>query len=231
MKYEVYSDESCIEALSDSSAHKYIGIGSIWLQASERAVLKRDIAKIKRDYSFNGELKWKKVSPSSYNFYKRILDYFFNADYLRARVIVIESSKVNNYKFHESDAELSFYKFYYQLIKHWIFDFNEYSIFLDYKVNRDKSRLKTLKRVLNYSNLTSVINNVQALPSEQSAGIQLADVVTGLVTAKFNSKNTSKAKLGLIEHIETNYLSKNISQTSKAEEKFNIFKINLNGGW
>ena len=52
-------------------------------------------------------------------------------------------------RFNQNDAELSFYKFYYQLLYHWIFDFNEYNVFLDYKVNRDKKRLNTLHKALN----------------------------------------------------------------------------------
>jgi hypothetical protein len=51
-----------------------------------------------------------------------------------------------------------FYKFYYQVLHHWILDNNEYTVFCDLKQNRDRSRLTTLKRVLNTANRTSVIS-------------------------------------------------------------------------
>ncbi|MCK5740807.1 MAG: DUF3800 domain-containing protein, partial [Chlorobi bacterium] len=85
--------------------------------------------------------------------------------------------------------------------------------------------------VLKNSNLTSTIHNVQALPSHESSGIQLADILTGIVTAKFNNKTTSTAKNNLIQHIEKNYLGHKIRPTPKGSDKFNIFKINLRGGW
>lgn len=231
MNYEVYCDESCLEALNNKTAHDYIGIGGIWVPAEYREILKENLKKIKERHGINGELKWNKLSPAFYNCYKEIIDYFFSTESIRSRVILIKSDIVDNYKFHQSDAELSFYKFYYQLLQHWILDFNKYSIFVDHKVNRDKSRLNLLKRILEHSNITSLIRNVQALPSEESLGIQLADIITGLVTAKFNSQNTSKAKLSLINYIEETHLKHSIAPTSKGVDKFNIFKINLRGGW
>ena len=231
MDFEVYCDESALEAISKNNAHLYMGIGGIWLPAEHRESLKNGIAAIKKKYDIKGELKWKKLSPSYYELYKEVIDYFFNAGYIRFRVILIEAGKVDHIKFNNEDAELGFYKFYYQLIKHWIFDFNAYTIFADLKENRNKGRLKELKSALDSSNFTSDILQVQGLPSEQSLGIQLADILTGLVVSKFNKEATGSAKLNLINYIETKYLSKEIAPTSKWEEKFNIFKINLQGGW
>ena len=138
---------------------------------------------------------------------------------------------MDNDTFNNTDAELGFYKFYYQLLHHWIFDFNTYEIFLDHKINRDKGRLKTLKKDLENTNLTSSIKQVQGLPSNQQLGIQLADILTGLVASKMNGGVSSKAKLDLIKYVEDHYLKNQIAPTSKWEEKFNIFKINLKGGW
>ena len=231
MDFEVYCDESALEAMSKNDAHLYMGIGGIWIPAEHRENLKNGLATIKNKYNIKGELKWKKLSPTYYELYKEVIDYFFNAGFIRFRVILIEASKVDHVKFNNEDAELGFYKFYYQLIKHWIFDFNAYTIFADLKENRNKGRLKDLKSALDSSNLTSDILQVQGLPSEQSLGIQLADILTGIVVSKFNKEATGSAKINLINYIETKYLSKEIAPTSKWEEKFNVFKINLQGGW
>ncbi len=231
MNFEIYCDESGLEALSHKEAHLYTAIGGIWMPADYRDIFKEHVTAIKRKYNVYGELKWNKISPSYFELYKEIIDYFFQTEQLRFRVILVEADKVNNYVFNNKDIELGFYKFYYQLLHHWIFDFNNYNIFLDLKVNRDKTRLKVLKDSLDNSNLTSGIPQVQGLPSEQSLGIQLADILTGLTNAKFNKEITSTAKLGLISHIENTYLGNTISATPKWEEKFNVFKINLQGGW
>jgi len=231
MKFEIYCDESGLEALSDRNAHNFTAIGGIWMTSSYRNVFKSKIKEIKEKHKVYGELKWNKISPKFKELYREVIDYFFQTPQLRFRTIIIDTSKVDNYHFSNNDVELGFYKFYYQLLHHWIFDFNDYSIFLDHKVNRDKNRLKDLKRVLDLSNLTSGIPIVQALPSEESAAIQLADILTGLTNAKFNNKTTSQTKLELIQYIEETYLGNRIGHTPKHEEKYNVFLINLNGGW
>lgn len=230
MKFDVYSDESGLEALLDPSAHKYMSIGSVWMPTARRTEFKEEFKSVLASNNKRGELKWQKVSPSYEALYLDILDLFFKLDFLRFRVIVVESKKVNNVVYNNQDAELGFYKFYYQLLHHWIYDFNEYNFFLDHKVNRDVTRLPVLKKSLDLSNFSSKINRVQALPSEESYGIQLADILTGLVSSKFNNQLTSKAKLKLISVAESN-LGRIIGPTPKWEEKFNVFKIDLRGGW
>lgn len=231
MNFEIYCDESGLEALSHKRSHLFTAIGGVWMPADYRAIFKEHITAIKLKHNVYGELKWNKVSPKFYELYKDIIDYFFQTEQLRFRVILVEANKVDNFFFNNKDIELGFYKFYYQLLHHWIFDFNNYNIFLDLKINRDRTRLKALRNFLDYSNLTSGIHQVQGLPSEQSLGIQLADILTGLTNAKFNQEITSEAKLGLISHIENTYLGNSIAPTPKWEEKFNVFKINLQGGW
>lgn len=231
MNFEIYCDESGIEALSHKEAHLFTAIGGIWMPADYREIFKERMNSIRAKHNVYGELKWNKISPKFFELYKDIIDYFFQTEQLRFRTILVEAERVDNYVFNNKDIELGFYKFYYQLLHHWIFDFNNYNIFLDLKVNRDRTRLKALRNFLDYSNLTSGINQVQGLPSEQSLGIQLADILTGLTNAKFNKEITSEAKLGLIAHIENTYLGNTIAPTPKWEEKFNVFKINLQGGW
>jgi hypothetical protein len=230
MKFEVYCDESGLEALTRKDAHLFTAIGGIWMPADFRNTFKESVNQIKQQHNINGELKWHKVSPAYLDVYSDIVNYFFKTPELRFRVILIEAKTVDNFRFNDKDAELGFYKFYYQLLHHWIFDFNSYYIFLDFKVNRDKGRLKQLKKVLHASNLTSDIKQLQALPSHESVAIQLADVLTGLVAARFNAEISSQAKKELIALAETK-LNKAISPTPKWEEKFNVFKINLQGGW
>lgn len=231
MNFEIYCDESGLEALTRKDAHLYTAIGGIWIPAEHRNTLKQGLTAIKEKHNIKGELKWQKFSPAYFELYKDVIDFFFLAGYIRFRVILIEAIKVDHMRFNNEDAELGFYKFYYQLLNHWILDFNSYDIFLDLKVNRNKGRLKELERVLDQSNLTSGIKQVQGLPSEQSLGIQLADVLTGLVAAKFNGEIKSEAKLDLIQYIEDKYLGRPIAPTPKWEEKLNVFKINLKGGW
>lgn len=230
MNFEVYCDESCPEVLCDKSAHKYLVLGSLWLPGSERPRLKENISALKQKHNYYYEIKWNKVSPKTLPFFKDLIKYFFESDYLRFRAITVKSENIDLVQFHDGDAELSFYKFYYQMLNKWILDFNEYSIFLDHKRNKENNRVQVLKDVLSNSSLTSVISNIQALPSNQSLGIQLCDVLTGAVNAKFNSSVKSESKLAIISEIEFSQ-GKILEPTPKFEEKFNIFDIHLRGGW
>jgi len=230
MKFEIYCDESCLDVVFNRNAHKYMGIGSSWIPSEKRNELKVSIHNIKERFSVFGELKWNKVSPVYFDLYKSLIDYFWHCDYIRYRIILVESNKIDLVKFHQHDGELSFYKFYYQLLQHWIFDFNEYDVYLDDKINKNKARLITLRKVLSNSNLSSKINQVQALPSSQSVGIQITDFLTGLVTSKYNNEIEGESKKNLIIHLES-LIGHQIRPTTKSEEKFNVFKINLEGGW
>lgn len=129
-------------------------------------------------------------------------------------------------KYHDAAQELGYYKFCYQLMKYWIEDFNSYSIFLDYKTTREPSRLTSLKSYLQRANLLAQIKNLQALPSNEVVLLQLADVLLGAISAKFNQSATSKAKLAVIERIEQ-CLKHPIMATGRNVKKFNIFKISL----
>lgn len=230
MKFEVFCDESCPEVLMDKSANKYMILGSLWIPADNRENMKVSIKSLKEKFSYVNEIKWNKVAPSTLDFYLELSKYFFKISDFRFRAILVESGKIDLIRFHNDDGELSFYKFYYQLLHHWIYDYNEYSIYVDLKVNKDRNRVGKLWEVLKNANLFSAIKVVQAIPSDESLGIQLTDFLTGCINGKFNQKTISSSKLAVISEIES-LLKHPITPTNKAEEKFNIFKINLQGGW
>ena len=134
MKFEVYCDENRPDILSSrKSQAQYMVIGSLWLKADERESFKSEIHALRDKYKIGGEFKWQKISPSRIDFYKELMDWFCNKrDNLRFRCIAVEHDKVDLIHYHENDQELGFYKFYYQMLHHWIMDFNEYAVFCDF---------------------------------------------------------------------------------------------------
>ncbi len=233
MKFDVYCDESRPDLLSSKKPQsEFMVIGSLWLRTESRDQYKQAIHKLRDKHKVGGEFKWKKVSHSRQGFYIDLIEWFFNqGGQLRFRCIAVERKKVKLRKFHDSDQELGFYKFYYQMLHHWIFDWNEYQIFCDYKLNRRADRLPVLQRCLNNSNLSSTILNVQAVRSKESVLVQLADVLTGAVSAQLNKAlNEGTAKSAVVSQIERN-IGKRIGHSVKNEEKFNVFMIDLRGGW
>ena len=81
------------------------------------------------------------------------------------------------------------------------------------------------------ANLSAEIVNVQPLPSGQLVLMQLCDILLGAASSRLNFEApASPAKLAIVERIEAR-LGRKIGPTWKSEEKFNVFKINLKGGW
>lgn len=233
MNFDVYCDESHPDAFTSKAAGAhYLVIGSLWLPTEDRAWRKEELHALKQAGRVGGELKWRSVSGSRLPAYQNLISWFFDAgEAFRFRAIVVDRGKIDLARFHESDGELGFYKFYYQLLQQWILDYNRYTIFCDYKANRVDGRLAVLKRCLGHSNISSEVATVQSVPSEESVLIQAVDVLTGAVAAKFNQTlKVGSAKTLLVENIEAR-LGRAIAHTPKAEQKFNIFQINPGGGW
>jgi hypothetical protein len=230
MDFEVYCDESGQDLFrSRASGQRYVLIGGVWIKAGERPEHKRSIRALRAQHGVHGEFKWRRVSRSRVEFYKRLVGLFFDRD-IRFRVVVLRADELDAVQFHDADNELMFYKFYYQLLHHWILDFNRYRIFVDTKTNRVQGRLRVLERCLSNANLSSKVE-VQALPSQELDLIQLADVIIGAVSYRFHGWTTSKAKREVVQEIESHLPNGRIEPTPKAEEKFNVFRFRPGGGW
>ena len=232
MKFEVYCDEAHPDVLTSAKSRmRYLMIGSLWLPAELREQIKIKVWELRRAHKTWGEIKWSKISTSRQAFYIALADVFidFGKD-LRFRCIAVDRTQLNQ-ALYEDDSELGFYKFYYQLLHHWILDYNVYRIFCDTKSNRDPKRLSVLARCLSYSNLTSKIEYIQSLPSGQVVPIQLCDLLLGAASSRMNQTLTDgTAKTEFVQHLESAFEHR-LEPTPKNEEKFNIFRIRLQGGW
>jgi len=120
-------------------------IGSLWVPFESRDALSKDFRRLVRDRGLRGELKWRKVSHKYTLAYRCAVDFFFGAEALRFRAIVVEQAKVDLEAFHGRDKELAFYKFYYEMLVKWLTAGCEYLVLLDRKTNRGADRYGTLQ--------------------------------------------------------------------------------------
>jgi hypothetical protein len=184
MDFDIYCDESRQEYFAARSADgqaRFVLIGGLWVIAEQREMLKDQVKQLRVAHDVRGEFKWTRVSPSRLPFYLALVDLFFASDAMRFRCLVLPANQLDAIRFHGGDNELMFYKFYYQLLQHWILDFNTYRIFTDLRTNRVRQRLEKLREVLDNSNRFANVASVQALPSEQLDLLQLADVLIVLL--------------------------------------------------
>jgi len=233
LRFEIYCDESQQDLLA-RSAEREVGqrvvLGGIWIEADSRVLLKNAIGELRLKHGLRGEFKWTRVSPSRLAFYVELVDLFFSSDAARFRAVVLPANELDAVQFHEGDAELMFYKFYYLLLHKWILDANTYRVFLDTKTNRVGGRLKELHEVLATANRFSVIQQVQALPSKEVDLLQLADVLTGAVSYRLHGRDSSSSKVDVAERIE-HHIGHRIGCTGCAEAKLNVFCWHSGGGW
>src|SRR5260221_5715732 len=72
-------------------------------------------------WAMHAELKWRKVSGNKLAEYQRFLDYFLTlntADQGHFKCIVLHTHHFDHRRVNPGDAEIGFYKFYYQLLLH-----------------------------------------------------------------------------------------------------------------
>ena len=229
---EVYCDESRQDLMINkdviSETNKFIFIGAIFLNSDDRLKIKNKILQAKKKYNHDlkKEIKRNKVTYKYLELYKEIIDIYIdnNIDF---RTICIDSNKVD-LSFHNNDAELGFYKFYYLLLNGWITNNKKYIIYTDLKSTKSANPLNTLKRCLNNSNHPFSVEKLYAIESSQSVFLQMEDIIMGAAAYKMNLGNNgkSKAKVELVNYLE-NKLGHEIKHTDKSTKKFNLFEIRI----
>lgn len=232
MNIEIYCDESRQDLLASASSitsvNRFCCIGGLSIPTIQKSGLKESIQTLRNKHKVLGEIKWGTVTSSKLPFYLELIDLFFSTEGLNSRVVVIDASKIRNNVFNGGDPELGYYKFYYQLIYHWLSDNNCYRIYTDQKTNRDKKRLQELRRIVNLQFPSSPILSVQAINSRESIILQMQNVLMGAIGYKYNYNGAgqSNAKKAVVNHIEQ-HLHHKIEKTNSGVQKFNIFEIHL----
>jgi len=233
LSIEVYCDESRQDLFcntkSISDNNRYICIGGVWVNSSIREQVKNSIKELQKKHNLFGEFKWKRVTPSKYDFYEELIDLFFSYDdNLKFRCIVIDAKEIDMKTYNNDDSELGFYKFYYQLLVYWINRQDKYRVYTDYKINRKNNRLQELKEILN-SKCSDKVELIQAIDSNESLILQLEDVLMGAVAYKYNFKNDgiAIAKNKIINILESKLNKELNTSKSRYDKKFNIFKMDL----
>lgn len=217
--FNIYCDES---THLQNDGKPYMIIAYVSCAYNQLSQHKEHFKLLKSKYKVKGETKWSKVSKSLYPFYNEIIEYFFATD-LKYRAVIVDKSQIDETL--EGFTYNDFYfKMYYQLLFHKICDNHTYNIYLDIKDTCSQSKLKKLSDILNNK---SSIRNIQFIKSHESFLLQLTDLITGAVNYHLRSENKVIAKTQLIQKIESHSKIDLKKSTSKSEEKFNLFFIDL----
>jgi len=203
--------------------------------------------KYKQEHGINGEMKWTKVTEPYLEKYIGLIDVFFDLlveDKLKMRVMFQQNSVSDSVirGFSREEHDESYFKLYYQFIKHSFgLKYSNKSctdifvrLFFDQfpdkqeKIEKFKQfihRLQFSQDFLN-ANLFIRYNDIVEVTSHDHVILQCADIVTGAIFFKLNKKNLAtdpltqrrgkrtKAKEKLYKHI--------YSRVSELRPRFNI---------
>jgi len=197
-------------------------------------------------YAMHAELKWGKVSTKKLGEYKRFLDYFLTlntADQVHFKCIVLDTHQFDHRRFNAGNAEIGFYKFYYQLLLHCFGGPDcspttpaRFIVFLDHRTSRFS--LGELRRILNYGMASKfgIGSNpfvaITPLDSKTSVFIQVVDVIAGAVGYHWNQLHlvpgASKERCQLAAYLAHRLGFKDLAtETAYSMKRFKIWKMRL----
>lgn len=239
--YNIYCDESSYT----NPLQQYFLIGAVIIPRDQKDFIQDRLKKVRRKFGFMPELKWQNVTDAKLPYLNELLQVFFTSE-ISFRTIIVDKSKLNLYKGRHV-AELSFYKFYYLLLRGAFQTSSRYYLFLDVKNNSEATRLGDLRRYLenslqklnsssNYSQnqindreskdveSANYIAQLQEVDSQESLFIQLTDLLMGAVGYYWNGLRGSPAKMKFINNLTTRLQKTNLQFSSQLyDKKWNQF--------
>lgn len=227
----IYCDESCHLQLSKNKPEdqKSMVIGGISCDKDLVKDICRDIRELKIKHGLDKftEIKWTKVSNNKFDFYKELIEYFFENNNLSFRAIVFQDKSKFDYTKYSHD-EL-YYIMYFYLLREMIYPNIKNSIYIDKKDTNGGNKVKILKECLCKQKLDftlEIIERIQIIDSKDSELMQLSDLLIGAVSYAnryLDQQNKSVSKKGLVELIREKTGYNLLNTTLRREQKFNLF--------
>ncbi len=223
--YNVYCDESCH---LEHDRQSIMVLGVVWCPIETSRSIAEDIREIKKRHNMppKFESKWIKVSPAKLDFYRELLDYFFNNQDLHFRALVVPDKSLLNHELFGQDHDTWYYKMYFDMLKVILNPTDCYRIYLDIKDTRSAIKVNKLHDVLcnnMYDFQRQIIERVQTMHSHESEILQLTDLLIGIISYANRHLEGSPAKLALLEHMRARSGYELTKTTLLRESKVNLF--------
>jgi hypothetical protein len=214
-------------------------LGAISCPAGSAARIARDLRAIKQKHGMGHgnpagfEAKWSKVSASGVGFYREYLDYFFEADELSFRgLIVRDKTRLRHPEFDQTHDDW-YYKMYYQTLEPLISPENTYYLYLDIKDTLSQHKVEHLRDVIG-NRLRDfdrrVIARVQHVRSDEVEQVQLVDLLIGALSYRNRGLRGNQGKQELVEHFKRRSKLTLAQSTGRSRPKVNLFFWDPQGG-
>ncbi|WP_020675077.1 DUF3800 domain-containing protein [Geopsychrobacter electrodiphilus] len=218
----IYCDES---RHTSNGEDPYMVIGAIACPREQKAEIYHAINLLRKKHDTWKEFGWKTLSPSRKDFYWELLELFRIRKDLSFRCLVVDRNILDHEQYSEGDAELGFYKLYYQMLVHWLQPECAYHLYLDWQQNREQGRFKDLGHVLGKKlSGRAKIECLEPVGSKEQPLVQLCDLFIGAVGYAWNDRAGSETKVEFCNALAAGVgLSSLKVGTYKNAPKFNVF--------
>lgn len=232
----IYCDESC--HLENDGADM-MAIGAIYCPLEKKdeifdrlysfKIKHHLIPKHKKNLKENRsyyELKWNKVSKAKIEYFKDVIDYFFDNDDLQFRVLIVSNKSKINYQAFNHTHDTFYYKMYFGMLKAILNPDFSHHIYIDIKDTKSKEKVHKLEQVLRndkYDYSKEIIKKVQQVRSHEVEILQLCDLLVGAMGYVNRNLSNSIPKNELVELIKKRSRYSLNKSTLLKESKFNIF--------
>lgn len=195
-EFNIYCDESCH---LENDHQQVMILGALWGPNDQAKNISKRIKTIKKKHGLNPnfEIKWKKVSLAKIDFYKDLVDYFFEEKELYFRALIIPDKTILRHKDFNHDHDTWYYKMYFGMLKTLLSPQDSYCIYLDIKDSKSGQKTIKLHEILcnnAYDFERQIIKRVQTVRSHQIDQLQLTDLLMGCVLAANRVCGMSEAK-------------------------------------
>lgn len=222
--FNVYCDES--RHTSDPT-QPFMVIGALRCPRDRKRELVGRIHRLQALHNAHGELGWKRVSPNREAFYTALLALFAQDPDLSFRCLVADRTKLDHERFNQGDAELGFYKLYYQMLVQWLEPGHNYHVYLDWQQNRQQQRFHDLRAALAARlRHQAEIACLEPVTSSNLPLLGLADLLIGAVGYAWNGLGASGIKLRMVDLLaDAGGLAGLNRGTPRSAAKVNIFSF------
>lgn len=223
--FDIYCDESC--HLQNGRDNDFVMvIGGITCPDEFKKQISDEIRSIKIRFSIyrDIEIKWNKVSNAKSDYYKALINYFFDCRHLTFRAIIVDKRELDLDHFNLTHDEF-YYRAYFLMLSRIFAPGNEYAIYIDIKDTRSQKKVEKLHDVLcnsRYDFNRKMIHRVQQIRSHEVEIMGLTDLLIGALSYLHRGHNSNQAKLALINLIRERSGYTLTSNTWPLEPKFNI---------
>ena len=225
--YVIFCDESGIDGA------QHYGFGSIWMPWERRGDFAKLMRTVMERHRYTSEIKWNRVCKEHLWFFRDLVRTFFETKWLMFHCLVVRKGDIDKTR-HDGDYDLARQKHFTMLLRKKIEFFAKGCTDKTYRIRVDPiashyAKADEVVQIVGNNQLRQqlgydAIHDVIECDSEETLGIQLADLLVGAVVAAWNGKVTSIHKQALQQSIAEYVGWTDLQADMRPDEwKFNVW--------